>query len=78
MNLLVTKLKSKGTLHLATDWEDYAKQMMRVLSDIQALENLFGANQYATRSSQRPITTKFERRGEESGRKTWELQFFKV
>ena len=78
VNLLVTKLKSKGTLHLATDWEDYAKQMMRVLSDIQALENLFGANQYATRSSQRPITTKFERRGEESGRKTWELQFFKV
>lgn len=77
VNLLVTKLKPNGTLHLATDWEDYAKQMMRVLSGVQSLENLFGNEQYATRSAQRPITTKFERRGEESGRKTWELQFFK-
>ena len=77
VNLLVTKLKPRGTLHLATDWEDYAKQMMRVLTENPNLENIFGDGHYATRSSQRPITTKFERRGEESGRKTWELQFLR-
>lgn len=72
---LVKKLKPNGTLHLATDWEDYAKHMMAVLSDTPALRNIAGIGEYANRSSQRPIVTKFERRGQESGRAIWELQF---
>ena len=78
VNLLAKKIKDHGTLHLATDWEDYAKQMMKVLSSAEQFTNIAGKDQYATRSTQRPVTTKFERRGEVSGRKTWELQFEKI
>jgi tRNA (guanine-N7-)-methyltransferase len=75
VNLLIKKLKPGGTLHLATDWEHYAVHMMKVLSAIPALSNLAGERQYANRSTQRPIITKFEERGRQSGRAIWELQF---
>ncbi|SRR5579883_332643 len=75
VNLLVKKLKQNGTLHLATDWEDYAVWMMKVLSANSSLKNLAGEGQYSNRSSQRPIITKFEQRGKVSGRAIWELQF---
>lgn len=77
VDLLVKKIKMGGTLHLATDWEDYAKHMMKVLSNHLQLENLAGINQYADRSSQRPVITKFEQRGHHSGRPIRELQFTK-
>ncbi len=75
INLIVTKLKSGGTLHLATDWQHYAEHMMKVLSNIAELTNLAGVNQYSDRSSQRPVITKFEQRGQQSGREIWELRF---
>lgn len=74
---LAKKLKSGGALHLATDWEDYAKHMMNVLSNAAEFENTAGIGQYADRSSQRPLVTKFEQRGEHAGRLIWELQFRK-
>lgn len=77
VNLVVSKLKPQGTLHLATDWEDYAVNMMRVLSSCDALVNLAGVEQYSNRSTQRPVITKFEQRGQRSGRQIWELQFTK-
>ena len=39
VTLLSSKLKQAGTLHLATDWEDYPGQMMEVLSLADGLEN---------------------------------------
>jgi tRNA (guanine-N7-)-methyltransferase len=75
VNLLVDKLKSNGVLHLATDWEHYAHHMMQVLSKSDKLVNIAGAQQFAARSENRPITTKFENRGTQSGRHIWELQF---
>jgi tRNA (guanine-N7-)-methyltransferase len=77
VSMLTTKLKKNGILHLATDWEDYAKQMMRVLSENKSFENLAGHQQFSERSSQRPVVTKFEQRGLKSDRKIWELQFQK-
>ena len=74
---VVSRLIPGGTLHLATDWEHYAKQMMRVLSDTAELKNLAGLGEYSDRSSQRPVITKFEQRGTKSGRSIWELQFGK-
>lgn len=78
IKLVCQKLKTNGTLHLATDWEDYAKQMMRVLSEEPALKNLAGIQQFADRSIYRPIITKFERRAIREGRSIWELQFQKL
>lgn len=77
VNLILSKLKPNGTLHLATDWQHYAEQMMRVLSHISQLKNVMGIGQYSDRSTQRPVVTKFEQRGKQSGREIWELQFVK-
>jgi tRNA (guanine-N7-)-methyltransferase len=71
---LVTRLKAGGTLHLATDWEDYAQQMMTVLSATKGLSNSSGEGQFAPRPEQRPLT-KFELRGERLGHGVWDLVF---
>ncbi len=71
---LRTRLKPGGMLHLATDWEDYARQMMKVLSATQGYENCHGQGQYAPRPDSRPLT-KFEKRGERLGHGVWDLIF---
>ena len=58
--LLASRIKPGGYLHLATDWEDYAIQMLEVLSQEATLENT--ADGYAPRPDYRPLT-KFEQRG---------------
>lgn len=78
VNCLAQKLKTGGTLHLATDWQDYAIHMMKVLSQEKQLMNGVRETQYAARSPYRPIQTKFERRALREGRAIWELQFLKV
>lgn len=75
VNLLATKLKPGGVLHMATDWQDYAEHMMKVLSSAANFENIAGIGQFSSRSEHRPVMTKFEQRGEHSGREIWELQF---
>jgi tRNA (guanine-N7-)-methyltransferase len=77
VRMLAVKMKLHGTLHLATDWEDYAEEMMKVLNGAEEFLNLAGHGEFAERSSQRPVVTKFEDRGNRSGRKVWELQFAK-
>lgn len=78
VQLLGKKLKTGASLHLATDWEDYAKHMMKVLSAAEEFENLAGFYQFADRSPRRPVVTKFERRALRDGRQVWELQFKKL
>lgn len=72
--LLIRKLKSGGTLHLATDWEDYAHQMMAVLSGTESLSNTCREDEFAPRPEHRPLT-KFELRGERLGHGVWDLIF---
>ncbi|MCB1705821.1 MAG: tRNA (guanosine(46)-N7)-methyltransferase TrmB [Halioglobus sp.] len=72
--LLVRKLKSGGIVHLATDWEDYAQQMMAVLSAAEGLSNTCGEGAFSPRPEQRPLT-KFEQRGERLGHGVWDLVF---
>jgi len=72
---LLLKIKKGGEIHLATDWENYAEQMMEVLSGISVLENQFGVGYFATQN-ERPIT-KFQRRGEKLGYGIWDLIFKK-
>ena len=77
VDLIVTKLKPGGMLHLATDWQDYAAAMMKVLSNTKDLTNLVGQGKFAARSAQRPVVTKFEQRGQRLGHAIFELQFGK-
>lgn len=76
VNLLIKKLKPHGKLCLATDWEDYAIQMMKVLSEFSTLTNTAGINQYAPRPNERPLT-KYELRGQRLGHGVWDLVFEK-
>ncbi|CAH2811493.1 MAG: tRNA (guanine(46)-N(7))-methyltransferase (EC [uncultured Caballeronia sp.] len=69
---LVTRIKPGGYIHLATDWQNYAEQMLEVLSAEPALENT--AEGYAPRPDFRPVT-KFERRGLRLGHGVWDLMF---
>lgn len=71
---VVRKLKSGGTLHLATDWDDYAQQMMALLSTTDCLTNTCGEGEFSPRPEQRPLT-KFELRGERLGHGVWDLVF---
>lgn len=72
---LLPKIKQRGVIHLATDWGNYAEQMMEVLSKIKDLENLFGSGNFATEDL-RPVT-KFQLRGEKLGHNVWDLVFIK-
>jgi tRNA (guanine-N7-)-methyltransferase len=71
---LVNKLKPGGYIHVATDWRDYAEQVLAVLSAEPQLENT--AVDYATRPDYRPLT-KFEQRGIRLGHEVWDMVFLR-
>ena len=73
VDLLTHKLKPGGLLHLATDWQPYAEQMLEVLEKQPCLINEAGTGKVST-SSDRP-TTKFENRGRRLGHGVWDIQF---
>jgi tRNA (guanine-N7-)-methyltransferase len=75
VHLLASRIKQGGYLHCATDWEDYAVQMLEVLSAEPLLKNT--AEAYAERPSYRPVT-KFENRGLKLGHGVWDLVFEKL
>ncbi|MEW5789740.1 MAG: tRNA (guanosine(46)-N7)-methyltransferase TrmB [Pseudomonadota bacterium] len=74
VELLTSRLKRGGYLHLATDWEDYAAQMLEILSNAPLLRNSAGG--YAPRPEYRPLT-KFEQRGLRLGHGVWDLVFIR-
>lgn len=74
VQLLAGKLASGGYIHCATDWQDYAEQMLEVLMAEPALQNT--ADGYAPRPAYRP-ETKFEKRGLRLGHGVWDLVFHK-
>jgi tRNA (guanine-N7-)-methyltransferase len=59
---------------MATDWEDYAMQMMTVFSDHRDFRNQAGKGQFSPRPETRPLT-KFEQRGQRLGHGVWDLLF---
>ncbi|MDR0672370.1 MAG: tRNA (guanosine(46)-N7)-methyltransferase TrmB [Zoogloeaceae bacterium] len=69
---LTRRLKPGGYIHCATDWEDYAVQMLAVLTVGPDLVNTTA--DYAPRPDYRPLT-KFERRGLKLGHGVWDLVF---
>ncbi|MDV6347330.1 tRNA (guanosine(46)-N7)-methyltransferase TrmB [Nitrosomonas sp. Is35] len=71
---LCSHLKPGGYIHAATDWEDYAEQILHVLGQETQLGNT--AADYAPRPDYRPLT-KFEQRGIKLGHGVWDLIFRK-
>ena len=72
VELLASRLMIGGYLHCATDWQDYAEQMLSVLSAEPTLNN--SAESYSARPDYRP-TTKFENRGLKLGHGVWDVIF---
>jgi len=72
IELLATRMKPGAYLHIATDWEDYARQIIEVLSAEPLLANTAGG--FAPRPAWRPLT-KFESRGLKLGHKVWDAVF---
>ena len=72
VHLLASRLQSGGYLHVATDWEEYAAQILPVLSAEPLLVN--SAESFAPRPAYRPLT-KFESRGLKLGHGVWDIVF---
>lgn len=72
VQLLRSKLKLAATFHMATDWQDYAEQMLAIMDKTEGFINTAGAGQYVPRPKSRPLT-KFERRGQKLGHGVWDL-----
>jgi len=72
--LLRERMVAGGILRFATDWRDYAEQMLAVLGADPELQNLSGVGQYAARPPERPLT-RFEQRGMRLGHAVWDLSF---
>jgi tRNA (guanine-N7-)-methyltransferase len=72
--LLASRIAPGGYLHCATDWQEYAEQMLEVLGGEPSLENT--AEGFAPRPEYRPVT-KFENRGLKLGHGVWDVVFRK-
>ncbi|SEK78643.1 tRNA (guanosine(46)-N7)-methyltransferase TrmB [Ectothiorhodospira marina] len=72
VDLLATRLREGGILHLATDWEDYAWHMLEVMQQAEAFTNQAADGGFSPRPTYRPLT-KFEQRGQRLGHNVWDL-----
>lgn len=74
VKLLASRLSPGGRLHLATDWQHYADDMLAICTAEQQLVNEYDG--WAPRPEWRPIT-KFESRAHAEGRVCRDLMFTK-
>jgi tRNA (guanine-N7-)-methyltransferase len=75
VELLAPRLRKGGVLRLATDWEEYALQMLDVLRGAYSLfTNESPSGDWMPRHDER-APTRFERRGARLGHGVWDLAF---
>ncbi|MFI9485582.1 tRNA (guanosine(46)-N7)-methyltransferase TrmB [Promicromonospora sp. NPDC052451] len=67
-------LRPGGTLRLATDWAEYAEQMIEVLDADEHLGNVHGPGGRAPRFERR-VLTGFERKAHQAGREITDLTY---
>jgi len=78
VELIASRLRQGGVLRLATDWEEYALQMLEVLNAASALfANLSPARDWMPRPEER-APTRFEKRGARLGHGAWDLAFKRI
>lgn len=77
VELVRRKLVAGGILHFATDWENYAEHMLKVMTNAPGFVNSAGEGNYVPRPEYRSLT-KFERRGQKLGHGVWDLVFVKT
>jgi len=72
--LAASRLAPAGVFHAATDWEDYAMQMLEVLNGCELLTNQAPDGRFSERPPYRSLT-KFESRGQRLGHGVWDLVY---
>ena len=81
VQLVGQKLQTHGYFHMATDWEDYSRQMLKTMQRASGFKNCavdcVTNGGYIPRPDYRPVT-KFERRGERLGHGVWDILFKKI
>ena len=75
MALIADRLREGGSLHCATDWAEYAEEMLAVLTAEPRLRNRHEG--FAPRAAHRPVT-KFEARAVREGREVFDLSFVRI
>ncbi len=68
IELICQKLKEKGYLHIATDWQNYAEHITEVLAQFPNLTNGVDESMVLPRA-----VTKFEQRGRKLGHEVYEF-----
>lgn len=76
LELCASRLKSNASLHIATDWANYAEHIDEVLADSPLFECAERREHAGDRPLSRPAT-KFERRGLKKGHRIWDWRFSK-
>jgi tRNA (guanine-N7-)-methyltransferase len=66
LSLIKPALQAHGRLFIATDWENYAEQIIKLIDNEPGIINIAGKNQTTPRPGWRPMT-KFEQRGLNKG-----------
>ena len=76
LELCASSLESKASLHVATDWANYAEHIDEVLSE----SPYFDCAERREHDGEQPLSrpaTKFERRGLRKGHRIWDWRFSK-
>jgi tRNA (guanine-N7-)-methyltransferase len=76
VDLISSRLRHDGVLHMATDWQAYAEHMVDVMQARSDFQNLAENPPYSPRPETRPLT-KFEHRGLRLGHGVWDLLYQK-
>lgn len=69
-------LKHGGMVRMATDWQEYAEEMLDIFTRAEGYTNQDTNGGYIPRPEWRPLT-KFELRGERLGHGVWDLVFIR-
>jgi tRNA (guanine-N7-)-methyltransferase len=79
VGLVASRLRPGAALHLATDWEPYAREMLAACEGEPALRNAAdpGLGGFAPRPLWRPVS-KFEQRALDEGRVVRDLLFLRI
>ena len=72
--LLVSRIRDGGRLHVATDWLPYAEQVLEVLDNAPGVCNVAADKGFVARPKYRPVTN-FERRALALGHEIWDIVF---
>jgi|CXWL01.1.fsa_nt_gi tRNA (guanine-N7-)-methyltransferase len=77
IELVASRLGAGGRFHLATDWEQYARWMRKVIDPSPLFVNSAGPDGYVPRPEGR-IETHFEKRGLKLGHGVWDMVYVRT